>query len=194
VFYEKGEYWLISYEGKTVYLKRSKGLSYIRQLITAAGRELHVTQLGLSQPVPQGVLNRLSQQELEDLGLTSDLLSHAGPLVDQAGSLWIRSKLVELEEELGQAQSDCDIGRVSVLNEQIERLQCHIASLYSISGQVRKMDDPVERLRKAVSAAIADAKRRIHEEHEPLWKHLQNFLHSGVYCSYRPDREIDWSP
>ncbi len=52
--------------------------------------------------------------------------------------------------------------------------------------------DPVERLRKAVSARMRDAIRRIDDVASALGRHLANAVRTGTYCSYQPEVATQW--
>jgi hypothetical protein len=49
------------------------------------------------------------------------------------------------------------------------------------------LGDPVERARKAVTARIRDAIKRITDVHPPLGAHLAIAVATGVFCTYRGD-------
>jgi hypothetical protein len=53
--------------------------------------------------------------------------------------------------------------------------------------------DPAERARSTVTARIRDALRRIERAHPELAHHLRRSVHTGVYCSYRPEDPVDWT-
>jgi hypothetical protein len=53
--------------------------------------------------------------------------------------------------------------------------------------------DPVERARKAVAMRIAIALRGIEAVHRPLARHLRHAVITGRFCSYRPERPVNWN-
>jgi hypothetical protein len=67
-------------------------------------------------------------------------------------------------------------------------------SAYAGVGDRRRVagPDPVERLRKAVSARVRDAIRRIESVHPSLGRHLSNAIRTGTYCSYEPEGPTVW--
>lgn len=68
-----------------------------------------------------------------------------------------------------------------------------LASAFGIGGRVRRMDDPAEKARKAVSRRITDSLDKIKEEHPSLWQHLRVYIRTGTYCSYTPKEPCDWN-
>ena len=57
-------------------------------------------------------------------------------------------------------------------------------------GRARKMSDPIERVRKAVTNRIREAIQRIDKQHPDLGHHLQSAIHTGYYCGYSPERPV----
>ena len=53
--------------------------------------------------------------------------------------------------------------------------------------------DPVERVRKAASARIREAIKRIDAVHPALGRHLTYAVRTGIFCSYRPERPTTWT-
>jgi len=56
----------------------------------------------------------------------------------------------------------------------------------------RRMGDLAERARSTVTWRIRHAIRRIGQAHPALGRHLANAVRTGLFCSYRPERRIDW--
>ena len=62
-----------------------------------------------------------------------------------------------------------------------------------IGGRRRTVGpEPVERLRKAVSARIRDAIRHVDGVHPAAGRHLANSVRTGVFCAYRPETPTAW--
>jgi hypothetical protein len=51
---------------------------------------------------------------------------------------------------------------------------------------------PTERARKAVTARVRDAIRRLEPLLPELAAHLQRTIVTGTYCRYRDDRSTTW--
>lgn len=69
----------------------------------------------------------------------------------------------------------------------------HITELEGIGGRPRPAGpEPLERLRKAVSARMRDAIRKLETVHPLLGRHLANAVQTGIYCRYAPETPTTW--
>jgi hypothetical protein len=64
-----------------------------------------------------------------------------------------------------------------------------------LGGRLRAVGSDSERARTAVARTLRYAVDRLGEHTPALGAHLENSLHTGTYCSYRPDplATVDWS-
>jgi hypothetical protein len=72
-------------------------------------------------------------------------------------------------------------------------LAAQLAEAYGLGGRARKPGDPAERARKAVAERIRAAVARVSAVHPGLGSHLKNSIHTGTFCSYRPETRVDWA-
>ncbi len=61
-----------------------------------------------------------------------------------------------------------------------------------LGGRARRLGDPSERARKAVSARIRDAIRTLDERHPTLAAHFRDAVETGTQCRYRPAQAMAW--
>ena len=63
-----------------------------------------------------------------------------------------------------------------------------------LCGRARTTGSSQERARVAVKKAISAATNRIATVDQPLARHLQTGIHTGLNCSYEPDpaNGLDW--
>ena len=61
-----------------------------------------------------------------------------------------------------------------------------------IAGRSRRLGEPAERARKAVSARLHDAIVRIEELHPELGRHLRESVVTGRSCRYQPGVATHW--
>jgi hypothetical protein len=61
-----------------------------------------------------------------------------------------------------------------------------------LGGRDRRLGDPAERARKAVTARIRDAVDRIAAVHPELGAHLRDAITTGAFCTYSPATPIRW--
>ena len=119
-------------------------------------------------------------------------LGDAGELLDPRAREEYRTRLVELREELTEAESNNDTGRSERLRAEIEFVEKELTSAFGLGGRARKGADASERIRKGVTNRIREAIARVGKEHEPLALHLTNALRLGTFCSYVPERAVRW--
>jgi pimeloyl-ACP methyl ester carboxylesterase len=182
-----GEYWTVAYAGLVVTLRDSKGLHDLARLVDAPGREIHV--LDLAAPAALGEAS--SVREALEAGLSARP-SSGEPIIDEAARASYKRRITELNQDIDEAETlghDEDSARA---RQELDMLVEHLASAYGIGGTIRRTPDNAERARKAVTRRIRDAIARIDRVHPILGRHLAASLHTGVFCSYRPERDVAW--
>ena len=60
------------------------------------------------------------------------------------------------------------------------------------TSTARRLDDPAERARRAVTNRIRDALARIETGQSALGRHLRTSIRTGTFCSYQPERTVAW--
>jgi tetratricopeptide (TPR) repeat protein len=168
-----GDVWHIRFAGTTTIVKHSKGMADLAALLAAPGREFHVSEL---EPVPRGAL-----------------AGDGGEAIDRTAINAYRRRLEELAEELDDADAAHDLGRAGRARTEYDALVDELGRSLGLGGRARSAGaEPVERLRKAVSARIRDAIRRIDGFHPELGRHLGHSVRTGVFCSYHPETPVGW--
>ena len=106
----------------------------------------------------------------------------------------IESRLIELEEEIAEAESWNDAERLSRLQEESQVLTHELTSAFGLGGRARPSAAPAERARISVTRAIRASLGRIDEHSTALGKHFDATIRTGTFCSYSPDPRapIDW--
>jgi tetratricopeptide (TPR) repeat protein len=168
----EGEVWALSYEGRTVRLRHTKGIGDIARLLAQPGREMHVLDLA-------------SEGQVVTSGDT-------GPRIDATAREVYKRRLVELETEIDAADDASDAGRSEHLHAEREALLAELSGAYGLGGRARRSGDPAERARSAVTQRIRDAMTRIEAEHPVLGGHLQRAVRTGIFCVYEPDGPVEW--
>ncbi len=168
-----GDVWHMTYLGRSTIVKHSKGLADLAVLLDRAGSEVHVRELeGVAGPMLDG---------------------RGDDALDPRAIAAYKDRLRELAEELDDAESAHDLGRAERARVEQDALLDQLSGALGLGDRRRAAGpDPVDRLRKAVSARIRDAIRRIGEVHPELGHHLQHAVRTGVYCSYRPEQPVVW--
>lgn len=98
-----------------------------------------------------------------------------------------------MREALDDAESRNDRGAAERAREELELLVASLESAVGLGGKERRLGSAVERARTAVTWRIRSAVRKIAAAHPALGRHLETAIRTGTYCTYRPDRAVDWS-
>ena len=188
VFRLDGEYWTVCFEGRVVTLRDSKGMRDLRALLADPGRERHVLDLWWEAAPPRAG-GGVGPGVVGEGGL--GVAAAAPAVLDETARGRYRRRLAELEDVIAQAQSAVDPAADEARQER-EWLVDELAAAYGLGGRDRRIPDEVERARKAVRRRISDALTRIGTADPHLGKHLRHSIHTGVYCSYAPERDVRW--
>ena len=114
--------------------------------------------------------------------------SRAEPVLDHAGLIAYRRRLTELDDELASAQDNADLARQQRASEEREQLLAELRRATRPDGSSRSLSNTAaERARKAVTARIRDAIRRISDAHPELGTHLDRTIRTGTTCRYEPN-------
>jgi pimeloyl-ACP methyl ester carboxylesterase/class 3 adenylate cyclase len=184
-----GEYWTAAYSGLVVTLRDSKGLRDLARLLAAPRQEVHVLDLAAPAAAARAAP---SIREALDAGLSMQARS-TEPVIDHAARAAYRRRIAELGQDIEDAQIAGDGEAETRARREYDLLVEELASAYGIGGRPRRTPDHVERARKAVARRIRDAVARIDRTHPALGRHLHASLHTGVYCSYSPERDLVWA-
>jgi non-specific serine/threonine protein kinase len=169
----EGDVWSLRYEGRVVRVRDRRGLRLLARLLADPGREFHV--LDLVGPAP-------GQAAVAD----------AGPAIDATARDAYRRRVGELRDAIDEAEADGDAERAARARDELEFIERELAAAYGLGGAARRLDDPAERARKAVTNRIRDAMARIEAEHAALGRHLRASIRTGTFCSYQPERAVTW--
>jgi hypothetical protein len=177
----EGEYWTIAHAGTTVRLKDTKGLRFLRELLSSPGRELAALDLV-----------RLVEGQPADAPANA----HGGglPLLDGQARSQYRRRLADLREELEEAESCADLGRSERIREEIESLSHELSRAFGLGGRERPQGAESERARVLVTVRVREAVRKIADVAPDLGKHLSASIRTGRTCTYAPaaGTAIDW--
>jgi non-specific serine/threonine protein kinase len=104
----------------------------------------------------------------------------------------LAQRVQELREELAEAESFHDVGRIARLQVELEEVTDTL--LRQTRSQQKASPSTDERLRLNVSRAIKTAIKKITTVHPPLGRYLTQSIKTGTLCSYSPSdsSSIDW--
>jgi len=180
VFHREGEYWTLAYAGRTFHLRDTKGLHCIARLLTDPGTEVHVGDLV--------VLDGGTSDNTGDTPRPGNL----GTVLDPRARAEYKQRLDDLRDELEEATAGGELARADRARNELELIAQELAAAYGLGRRPRRIGDPAERWRKAVTNQIRRSLQRIRAEDPALGLHLTKALRTGFFCSYTPERPIAW--
>lgn len=170
IFKKENEMWEMAFEGKTIFLSEVKGYIDLAHLIAHSGKSIHCAEL---------------------MGTVLEQDDHYFVLDDKAKKEYQKrvNALLKAIEEADEAQHS---EMASELREQYEKLVDTLSSSLGLKGKSRKIGSAQERTRTAVTWRIRSAIQKIEKAHPTLGKHLSKSIETGLFCSYTPEKELDW--
>ncbi len=163
-----GDMWEVGYGGQTAYVRDVKGLHDLAALLARPGVEFASIDL-------VGATGGPRQPEI------------ASPALDRAALAAYRTRLLQLADDLADAELNDDIGRAGRARDEREWIVAELRRSTRPGGAARPLGaTAAERARKAVSARIRDAIRRIAEVMPDLGAHLDRSVRTGTTCRYDP--------
>jgi hypothetical protein len=192
-FMRHGDYWTIWYQGQVAILKATRGLDYLGHLLRRPGRDVHVSELfrsAVDLPVPV-LLDGL--WEVGGHAVTARLRD-AGPILDSQAKAEYKRRIVELRNDLEEAERFNDSYRAARARGEMDAIAQQLAVAVGLGGRDRRSSSEAERARSAVTKRIKEAINRIAEVIPSLGYHLAARIKTGYFCSYnpRPDRPVAW--
>jgi hypothetical protein len=164
----EGDVWRVR-RGKTVVrVKHSRGMGFLARLVERPGDEVHVLALGSDDP---------SATVAE---------SDAGEALDERARNAYRRRLVDLEEDIAQAERNADMGRLAKLRSERAALDEELRRAVGLGGRARRDGSATERARVNVQRRVKDAIARIAEADADLGRFLEGAVSTGTFCCFRP--------
>jgi hypothetical protein len=185
VFRRDGEVWTLTYHGREIRMRDTKGLRDLHALLARPGTAVAALDLAAA---PGG--HRAGAPAGPDvLHPPSD----TGEVIDAQARAAYRQRLRELDEAAAEADAAADIERSARIATERDALVAALTEAYGLGGRARRSGSVAERARTAVTARIRDAIRRISEAHPELGRHLARSVRTGTFCVYEPDQPVRWS-
>jgi tetratricopeptide (TPR) repeat protein len=182
MFRREGDYWSVSFEGRTVQVRDLKGIRYLARLLADPGRELHVLDLVAAES------GRVAGTEgSRATGLSRTGLDDAGEMLDARAKDAYRRRLAEIEDDIEQARALDDTEREAQADAERDFLVRELSRAVGLGGRDRQAASTSERARVSVTRAIRQAMLRVAEHHPELGQHLDRTIRTGTYCAYVPD-------
>jgi tetratricopeptide (TPR) repeat protein len=168
-----GSEWVIDHAGRSFRLKDVRGLGMLSQLVSHPGREIHAVDLATEADAGAG-------EGAPDLG-------DAGAVIDLRAREAYRKRVVDLREELEQAEAWRDGARAERIRGELETLTQQIAAAVGLGGRERRAGSAGERARVTVQRRVREAIKKIAEKDAVLGRHLDVAVRTGTFCAYEPE-------
>ncbi len=191
-FRREGDSWTIEFGREAFRVRDSKGMHHLARLLSSPGREVHALDLVRADAPAAAVVEPAGRGTVADLELGD--ASAVGPALDGAAVAAYRSRLVDIREELDEAERWNDPERLALLEREQSALIAELSSAFGLGGRERDGHSSAERARVSVTRAIRVAMDHIDDYSPTLGAHLTATIRTGTYCAYVPDPRapIDW--
>ena len=182
VFRRQGDYWVVGLGTEVVNLAHVRGLEFLAELLRRPGTEVHALELVAGRlPAGRGDAPAARDAGLAGVGSTVE----AG--LDTAAVRDYRERILELGEELAEAETFHDPGRAERARAEIDFLEAELGRAFGLGGRPRQSGTDPERARVNVTRAIRGAITRVTAHSPRVGEHLAATVHTGLFCVYRPD-------
>lgn len=192
-----GRRWTLRFAGHTVTQRNLKGWRYIAFLLQRPGEDVHVLDLLAltdAQPMtPLAGLAGASAAQLAAQGLRVTRGLDARSTIDATARAAYRQRLVDLQDELEEAERNNDPARAAHIRVEMDFLATELVAGYGYRAHGRTAGETTEKARKAVTNRIREALAKLKDTHPALWEHLCRSLKTGTFCSYRPTPAMRWT-
>jgi tetratricopeptide (TPR) repeat protein len=197
VFRLDGDTRTITFGGRTTVLRDLKGFRYLARLLADPDREFHVLDLVAVEQgtLPTGSIDVVGAAEVGGPGQLGGAEGRGLPGLDEQAREAYRRRLAEVDDDIDDARRCHDLGRIESAERDREYLIAELARAVGLGGRLRSVGSDAERARTAVARTLRYATDRLAEHLPALAAHLDNCLHTGTYCAYRPDplAPVHWS-
>lgn len=169
-FTHEGDLWEVAFDGNRVQIPDLKGYHDLSRLLAKPHTPVHCTELMEAKTIQKGE-----------------------PVFDEKAKKTFQKRILQLQEEIENAEAAMDDERLAVFQEEYEQLLEHLSQSIGKGGKARKLDDTIEKCRTAVTWRIRNAIKKISVAHPALGKHLNLSIKTGVFCEYAPEHQMEWT-
>jgi tetratricopeptide (TPR) repeat protein len=190
-FRRQGDYWTLSYRGKTSRLKDAKGFHYLANLLARPGEEILALDLVVLSGGPSVEAVEIAQaREVTRSQTVARDLGQEGEVLDAQAKAAYKRRLTELRQKLADARELGDEEHADEAEEEIRALGRELKSALGLSGRTRRAASSSERASLAVTEAIRFALGKILKNDAELSKLLAATIKTGTVCSYLPPADF----
>ncbi|MGH2840581.1 MAG: hypothetical protein ACRDKY_07140, partial [Solirubrobacteraceae bacterium] len=188
-----GDVWTISHEQRTLHLNDGRGVRLLALLLARPGTEIHSLDLVAAIDGGEPASGAVGGGGRHIAG-RGGLQGGAGPALDAQAKSAYRARIDALGEEISEAEAAGDDDRVRRAQEELGFISRELARSVGIGGRDRQSGSHAERARVNVTRAIRSTLKRIAGYDPALGRALDDAVHTGTFCVYRPDpqRPVRW--
>lgn len=169
-FTRNGAFWEAGFAGRTAQAPDMKGCRDIALLLSSPHERIHCMDLA----------GRVAEGD-------------AGEAMDAKARAACQRRIRDLQEELAEAERHGDLARSERLGQELDAVIEQLSAALGLGGRGRKLGDPAEKARTAVTWRIRAAIKKIGEAHPELGRHLEVSVRTGAFCAYAPEHAIRWT-
>ncbi|MDP1821474.1 MAG: alpha/beta hydrolase [Acidimicrobiales bacterium] len=186
----EGEYWTVTYGGRVVRVRHSKGMDHLARLLTSPHRDHDALALATAGRTS----TRTDAAVLAEDGLVAAADSDLGPVLDEAAKRSYRLRLGDLQRDIDEADADHDTERAALARAEHDAIVEELLRSTGLAGRDRRAGSRAERARLNVTRAIRSAIQRIADHNGALGAHLDSSVRTGRQCGYFPDpsSQVAW--
>lgn len=168
-FLKEAAAWKLSYDGIMVQMPELKGFHDIQKMLIEPRQLFHCAEM-----------------------MGSSMNDQGEKLIDEKARAAYQKKILDLQNDLQEAEQCSDYVRVEKLQATYDQLVDHLSKTLGLKGKTRETGSTIEKARSALTWRIRNAIARIEQHHPLLGAHLSNAIKTGILCSYQPDRDLPW--
>lgn len=169
VFIKSDEVWTFAFKNKTVQLSETKGFHDISQLLSRPNENILCSEL-----------------------MGSGIFEVKNEVLDDEAKRQYQSRIIELQEEINEAEIHGNIESLNKLREEYDSLIDHLSKSLNFKGKSRKFQSSSDKARSAVTQRIRNSIKKIESIHPELGGHLFESIRTGTFCSYSPSEPVIW--
>lgn len=163
--------WTLAFDGEAVRLADAKGFHDLALLLGQPGNSIHCLELAGRTAEPTG----------------------DAPVLDDRARRALAARVQSLEETIEEAEARNDLGRAERARHELDQIVTELSGALGLGGRSRRLGSAAERARSAVTWRIRNAIRKIASVHSALGRHLENTIRTGTYCTYEPEKPVEWT-
>lgn len=169
ILVKKLDHWRLEFQGFDIEIPHMKGVEDLARLLVSPEEKVHCSDL-------MGIKVQTNHVEV----------------IDQQAKNEYKKKLLDLQEQMEDAESFQDYEKLEKLRDEYEELSSFISKALQINGRSRKVGNSNEKARTAITWRIRHAVTKIMETNETLGRHLKTSIKTGTYCYYAPELPYQW--